>query len=509
MHNDVSIKELQMKGILGTKIGMTQVFEKNGHLIPVTIVHVEPNVVLGLKTKDKDGYVSTVLGYKITKSNRLNKPQQGIFKKNKQDVRKVIREVRNMDGHEIGSVLKINDLFVNGQWIDVQGVTKGHGYTGAIKRWNFKIGPLGHGAGYKHRYQGSVQTGRGGSQAQRVFKGKKMSGHYGHETCTIQNLSIVKLLPEDNIVLIKGAIPGPAKSMVLIHTAVKNPQKITTFDLVEIKHELKQDSTKEEKSKQQTAPELKSEVKKVELPVVSEPKEEPKVKVEPVAVSQPEPKQEPVAKLESVVLPKTERIVEVERVIVAEPEPKQEPKVKVEQIVVSQPEPKQEPAAKLESVVLPKTESIVEVERVIVAEPEPKQESAVEVRTKQEAVAQTEPMVVFQPEIKQDISIKEPLDPLIESDLYLRPHTEFIPFIESEIPTNNPTSYVPTPHVEPRKVQQVLEDEPDIQLHAIKDAKKISIKKVDPTFVKKKLDETLNRHDTESLLIKVKKSSHK
>lgn len=454
-----------MKGILGTKIGMTQVFEKNGHLIPVTIVHVEPNVVLGLKTKDKDGYVSTVLGYKITKSNRLTKPQQGIFKKNKQDVRKVIREVRNMDGHEIGSVLKINDLFVNGQWIDVQGVTKGHGYTGAIKRWNFKIGPLGHGAGYKHRYQGSVQTGRGGSQAQRVFKGKKMSGHYGHETCTIQNLSIVKLLPEDNIVLIKGAIPGPAKSMVLIHTAVKNPQKITTFDLVEIKHELKQDSTKEEKSKQQTAPELKPEVKKVEPPVVSEPKQES--------------------------------------------ETKQEPKVKVEPVLVSQPEPKQEPVAKLESVALPRTEPIVEVERVIVAEPEPKQESAVEVRTKQESVVQTEPMVVFQPEIKQDISIKEPLDPLIESDLYLRPHTEFVPFIESEIPTNNPTSYIPTPHVEPRKVQQVLEDEPDIQLHAIKDAKKISIKKVDPAFVKKKLDETLNRHDTESLLIKVKKSSHK
>ena len=336
-----------------------------------------------------------------------------------------------------------------------------------------------------------------------------MSGHYGHETCTIQNLSIVKLLPEDNIVLIKGAIPGPAKSMVLIHTAVKNPQKITTFDLVEIKHELKQDSTKEEKSKQQTAPELKSEVKKVELPVVSEPKQEPKVKVEPVLVSQPELKQEPVAKLESVVLPNTEPIVEVERVIVAEPEPKQEPKVKVEQMAVSQPEPKQEPAAKLESVVLPKTEPIVELERVIVAEPEPKQESVVEVQTKQEPVVQTEPMVVFQPEIKQDISIKEPLDPLIESDLYLRPHTEFVPFIESEIPTNNPTSYIPTPHVEPRKVQQVLEDEPDIQLHAIKDAKKISIKKVDPTFVKKKLDETLNRHDTESLLIKVKKSSHK
>ena len=165
--------------------------------------------------------------------------------------------------------------------------------------------------------------------------------------------------------------------------------------------------------------------------------------------------------------------------------------------------------AKLESVALPRTEPIVEVERVIVAEPEPKQESAVEVRTKQEPVVQTEPMVVFQPEIKQDISIKEPLDPLIESDLYLRPHTEFVPFIESEIPTNNPTSYIPTPHVEPRKVQQVLEDEPDIQLHAIKDAKKISIKKVDPAFVKKKLDETLNRHDTESLLIKVKKSSHK
>ncbi|WP_156940254.1 50S ribosomal protein L3 [Mycoplasmoides alvi] len=223
-----------MKGILGTKVGMTQVFEKNGCLIPVTILHVEENQVVSVKTKEKDGYDSTLIGFKKVSEKKINSPQKGLFKKNNVEPRKILREIRGMTGYSIGQILKITDLFQQGQCIDIQGITKGHGFTGAIKRWNFKIGPLGHGAGYPHRFQGSVQTGRGGSQAQRVFKGKKMSGHYGHEVCTIQNLSIVAFKPEENIVLVKGAVPGPSGQVVRITTSKKQPNKVYTYDLVDI-----------------------------------------------------------------------------------------------------------------------------------------------------------------------------------------------------------------------------------------------------------------------------------
>lgn len=233
-----------MKGILGTKIGMTQIFEKSGRLIPVTILHVEENQVVSVKTKEKDGYDATLLGFKKIDAKKINSPQRGLFKKNNLDPRQVLQEIRGMNGYSIGQILKVTDLFQQGQCIDIQGTTKGHGFTGAIKRWNFKVGPLGHGAGYPHRFQGSVQAGRGGSQAQRVFKGKKMSGHYGHETCTIQNLSIVAFKPEENLVLVKGAVPGPSGQTVKMTTSKKHPNKIYTYDLVDISINKKSDTSK-------------------------------------------------------------------------------------------------------------------------------------------------------------------------------------------------------------------------------------------------------------------------
>lgn len=221
-----------MKGIFGTKVGMTQVFEENGRLIPVTVVKVEPNQVISVKTKEKDGYDAIQLGFNETHEKNLNKPQLGQFKKTNTNNYKYLEEIRGMVGHNVGDLLKVEDLFQQGQVVDVQAKTKGRGFTGAIKRWNFKIGSKGHGAGYPHRFQGSVQAGRGGSQAQRVMKGKKMSGHYGHELVTIQNLSIVGFLPEVNSVMISGAIPGPNNAKVRISTSKKNPNKVISYKLL-------------------------------------------------------------------------------------------------------------------------------------------------------------------------------------------------------------------------------------------------------------------------------------
>ncbi|MDC4184062.1 50S ribosomal protein L3 [Mycoplasma bradburyae] len=221
-----------MKGIFGTKVGMTQVFEENGRLIPVTLVKVEPNQVISVKTKEKNGYDAIQLGFNETHEKNLNKPELGQFKKANSKNYKNLEEIRGMTGHNVGDLLKVEELFQQGQVIDVQAKTKGRGFTGAIKRWNFKIGSKGHGAGYPHRFQGSVQAGRGGSQAQRVMKGKKMSGHYGHELVTIQNLSIVGFLPEVNTVMISGAIPGPNYAKVRISTSKKNPNKVISYNLI-------------------------------------------------------------------------------------------------------------------------------------------------------------------------------------------------------------------------------------------------------------------------------------
>lgn len=214
-----------MKKILGQKIGMISSFQKNGKMIPVTVISAEPNVVIEVKTKEKNNYDATKIGYLKVEEKKLNKSELGIFKKAKTEPRKYIREFRDVLGYNVGDEIKVTDFNV-GDHIDAQAYTKGHGFTGAIKRWNFKCGPKSHGAGFPHRYQGSISFGRGGSQGQRVMKGKKMSGHYGVELVTISNLEIVDIDLENNLILVKGSVPGPKGSLVLISST----KKVKKFD---------------------------------------------------------------------------------------------------------------------------------------------------------------------------------------------------------------------------------------------------------------------------------------
>ncbi|WP_031489043.1 50S ribosomal protein L3 [Ureaplasma canigenitalium] len=208
-----------MKSLMGTKIGMTQVFSTDGKAIAATVIHIEPNQVLNVKTKAKDGYDAIQLGYLTIKEKSLNKPDLGQFKKAKSEPKKYVKEVRNGQGN-IGDQIGV-EIFENGELVNVQAITKGHGFTGSIKRHNFSMGPMGHGAGYPHRYIGSIAKGRGGSQAQRVFKGTKMPGHYGHELVTIKNLLVLDVRKDDHLIIVKGAIPGPKGSMVRINASKK------------------------------------------------------------------------------------------------------------------------------------------------------------------------------------------------------------------------------------------------------------------------------------------------
>lgn len=217
-----------MKMILGRKIGMIQSFLENGDRIPVTVIEASPNVVLETKTQEKDGYVATKVGFMEIEEKKLNKPELGYFKKLKVNPTKYVKELRDVTGYNPGDKINLN-VFTTGDLVDVQAITKGKGFTGAIKRWNFKVGPLGHGAGYPHRYQGSISFGRGGSQGQRVPKGKKMSGHYGHELVTIANLTVVNVEVDKNLILIKGAVPGPVNSLVVIKTTTKAKKHIENF----------------------------------------------------------------------------------------------------------------------------------------------------------------------------------------------------------------------------------------------------------------------------------------
>lgn len=232
-----------MKGLVGTKIGMTQMFTTDGNKVPITVVYVEPNQVIGVKTQEKDGYVATQVGYYTVAKNKLNKPKNGVFEKVNCEPKRFIRELRNVEGYNVGDLIKV-DTFKAGDIVDVQGVTKGHGFTGSIKRHNFSVGPLGHGAGYPHRYVGSISGGRGGSQAQRVFKGTELPGHYGHETVTITNLTVMGIDLDKNVILIKGAIPGPKNSLVKIKTT---KHRIDKGGFVELATKNKTSSTEETK----------------------------------------------------------------------------------------------------------------------------------------------------------------------------------------------------------------------------------------------------------------------
>ena len=207
------------KGISGKKIGMTQIFDEAGNVIPVTVVEAGPCTVTQIKTVENDGYQAVQVGFGDVKVSRVNKPMKGHFDKADVAPKKTLKEFRldSIDGIEVGNILKA-DTFEVGEIVDVKGTSKGHGTAGAIKRWNFSRLRMTHGTGPNHRHAGSLGA---CSSPSRVFKGKKMAGHYGHETVTVQNLKIAKVDAENNLIAIKGAIPGPKGGIVVIADAVK------------------------------------------------------------------------------------------------------------------------------------------------------------------------------------------------------------------------------------------------------------------------------------------------
>ena len=207
------------KGLIGKKIGMTQIFDEAGNVIPVTVVEAGPCTVTQIKTVENDGYQAVQVGFGDVKVSRVNKPMKGHFDKADVAPKKTLKEFRleSIDGIEVGNILKA-DTFEVGEIVDVKGTSKGHGTAGAIKRWNFSRLRMTHGTGPNHRHAGSLGA---CSSPSRVFKGKKVAGHYGHETVTVQNLKIAKVDAENNLIAIKGAIPGPKGGIVVIADAVK------------------------------------------------------------------------------------------------------------------------------------------------------------------------------------------------------------------------------------------------------------------------------------------------
>lgn len=210
------------KAILGTKLGMTQVFTENGHLVPVTVVEAGPCPVVQVKTVESDGYEAVQLGFREYPENRAKKlctkPLLGKFEKAGVKPCRVLREFRLEDvaGYQVGDVVKA-DVFAAGDVIDVTGISKGHGFAGTIKRWNQSRGPMAHGSKY-HRGVGSMGS---SAHPSRVFKNKHMPGHYGVDRVTIQNLKVVKVDSERNLILVKGSLPGADGSLVQIKSALK------------------------------------------------------------------------------------------------------------------------------------------------------------------------------------------------------------------------------------------------------------------------------------------------
>jgi large subunit ribosomal protein L3 len=206
------------KALLAKKIGMTQVFVESGELIPVTVLQAGPCKVIQVKTVQNDGYAAVQVGFEDKKENKTIKPEKGHFAKAGVEAKKHIKEFRFDDSeqYEVGQEIKV-DTFEVGDKIDVSGTSKGKGFQGSIKRHGQSRGPMSHGSKY-HRASGSMG---GASFPGKVFKGKKLPGHMGAEKVTVQNLEIVRVDTENNLILVKGAVPGPKKSIVTIRDAVK------------------------------------------------------------------------------------------------------------------------------------------------------------------------------------------------------------------------------------------------------------------------------------------------
>jgi large subunit ribosomal protein L3 len=208
-----------MKGILGKKLGMTQVFAADGSRIPVTVVEAGPCVVLQKKTVETDGYNALQLGFGARKAHRVNKPAMGHFKKAGQGAFTHVREIRADDvgEHNVGDAFTCDTVFAPGDLIDVSGTSKGKGFQGVIKRWNFAGGRNTHGSMF-HRRPGAIGC---SAWPSRVFKGKKMAGQMGNARVTTQGLQVVEVRPELNLILIRGAVPGPKNGLVVIRKGVK------------------------------------------------------------------------------------------------------------------------------------------------------------------------------------------------------------------------------------------------------------------------------------------------
>ncbi|MFD0716735.1 50S ribosomal protein L3 [Paenibacillus sp. GCM10027626] len=206
-----------MKGILGKKLGMTQVFTAEGNVIPVTVIEAGPNVVLQKKDQENDGYEAIQIGFSDKKEKRATKPEIGHAKKAETAPKRYVREIRgiNIGEYEVGQVIKA-DLFAEGEFVDVTGISKGKGFQGTIKRWGQSRGPMTHGSRY-HRGPGSM----GSIQANRVPKGKHLPGHMGNDTITIQNLEVIRVDAERNVLLVKGSIPGAKNSFVKVKSTIK------------------------------------------------------------------------------------------------------------------------------------------------------------------------------------------------------------------------------------------------------------------------------------------------
>ena len=207
------------KAIIGKKLGMTQVFTDDGRVQPVTVIEAGPCYVTQIKTQQTDGYEAVQVAFGEIKAKNVNKCQTGAFKKAGVEPKRIMKEFKYNDISKfaLGQVIKA-DMFAEGDIVDVTGTSKGHGFTGVIKRWNQHRLKMTHGVGPVHREVGSMGA---NSTPSRVMKGKKMPGHYGHETVTVQNLKVVRVDADRNIILVKGSIPGPNESIVTIKSAAK------------------------------------------------------------------------------------------------------------------------------------------------------------------------------------------------------------------------------------------------------------------------------------------------
>ena len=207
------------KGLIGKKIGMTQIFDEKGNVIPVTVIECGPCVVAQKKTAENDGYDAIQLGFMDAKAKQMNKAEKGHFEKNGIQIKKHLKEFRYDDcsAYNVGDVITV-DTFAAGEKVDITGMTKGHGYTGVIKRWNCHKLRMTHGVGPVHRQAGSMGA---NSSPSRIFKNKKMAGQYGNEQVTVQNLKVVKIDSEKNLIAVKGAVPGAKNGIVFVRNSVK------------------------------------------------------------------------------------------------------------------------------------------------------------------------------------------------------------------------------------------------------------------------------------------------